>query len=790
MRLAFVSREYPPETGWGGIGTYVYHIAHALAAEGHDIHVISRSDRQEEYVRRDGQVTVHRIRERKWRGPWTDACYHLLPISERLYSRRVAEKVGELHQQKPFDLIEAPEYRAEAFELTRRRLAPVVVKLHTPTAVTHAANHVRWHLRDWLMDRMEAAATRRADAVSSPSRDLAEKVAVLWRLDVRSIRVFPYPIDLTRWTPQPYPTGEPVLLFVGRLEVRKGFAVLGAAWPQVAQRLPTARLVVVGNVDQSPLRTEWADRWQAAGCADRVTWVPWQDHAGLQAQYARAHVVVTPSLYENFPNVCLEAMASARPLVASRTGGIPEMVEDGVCGWLAPAGDAQALATLMTRALTDLRLSEAMGRAAAEQVAARFAPSHIAQRTAAYYQEVLGRAGSPDAYAMKRHIAYVFTDRWMDPTKPEPVLVHLIQRHEALRAQGATITWLRYQRSAQGWTHATLVQEIVQKFLEVFSTALDAWHIARQGRWAMRTVDVVHEWYSLYGIGGLLLSWWYRKPLIFEVDALLIEEYARLQRVIFGRWRRWWAHAILRANLRCARRVVVRSRVMAEALEREWHVPHEKLVILPLSVDVRRFRPDPSITLDPSLIVFVSSLTPWQGGDVLLDVFTEVHRQQPDATLAIVGDGTTRRQLEATCQARGLNGSVQFVGAVPHAEIPRWLQRAAVVVAPYRAVTTSWYFSPMKVFEYLGAGKAIVATRIGQVGEILTDRQTALLVEPNDVPTFANAVLELLRNPSLRERLGRAARELAESYTWDWQATQLLSLYDRVLNETRGYGHG
>ncbi len=394
MRIGLLSREYPPQTGWGGIGTYVYFVSHALAQAGHDVRVISRSDKKEEYTHTDGNVAIHRVRERRPSGMIGDWLCTWLPLSDSAYSSRVAEKVWELHREKPFDIIEAPEYRAEASRLVRNSPAPVVVKTHTPTYLLEQLNGTPSSLREHLIKQMEASTARGAHALSSPSSSLAGLLREAWALKDRDIRILPYPIDIGRLPLQPWPEGPPTALFVGRFEQRKGIHVLVEAIPSVLQRVKDARFVWVGGhaetVRGSAIFTErLLRRLDALGVRDRVEIVPWQKREALLDFYRRAWTVVVPSLYDNYPNVCLEAMASGRPVVGTRAGGIPEMVEDGSRGWLVPVADHAQLADALIAALGNAAEAKRRGEAARHFVEERLSPPRIAKETADFYAEVI-----------------------------------------------------------------------------------------------------------------------------------------------------------------------------------------------------------------------------------------------------------------------------------------------------------------------------------------------------------------------------------------------------------------
>jgi glycosyltransferase involved in cell wall biosynthesis len=145
----------------------------------------------------------------------------------------------------------------------------------------------------------------------------------------------------------------------------------------------------------------------------------------------------------------------------------------------------------------------------------------------------------------------------------------------------------------------------------------------------------------------------------------------------------------------------------------------------------------------------------------------------------IVGDGPERPHLEAELATRGLSEAVLFTGAVAPHEVPGLLASMDVAVAPYPKLA-NFYFSPLKVYEYMAAGLPIVASRIGQLAELLHHEETALLCPPGDAPALAEALERLRHDAELSQRLGRAARAtVLKKHTWNAVARRILSITGR-----------
>jgi glycosyltransferase involved in cell wall biosynthesis len=137
------------------------------------------------------------------------------------------------------------------------------------------------------------------------------------------------------------------------------------------------------------------------------------------------------------------------------------------------------------------------------------------------------------------------------------------------------------------------------------------------------------------------------------------------------------------------------------------------------------------------------------------------------------------KQLEAEVAA----GRVIFTGAVGHERVPRLLDACDILVAPHVPLAdgSEFFGSPTKIFEYMAMGKGIVASRLGQIGEVLVDGETALLVEPADVEELRAAILRLVEAEDLRRSLGARAREVAKrEHTWTHNAQRVLDAYQSL----------
>ncbi|MBV5260095.1 glycosyltransferase family 4 protein [Synechococcus moorigangaii CMS01] len=283
--------------------------------------------------------------------------------------------------------------------------------------------------------------------------------------------------------------------------------------------------------------------------------------------------------------------------------------------------------------------------------------------------------------------------------------------------------------------------------------------------------DLVYERYSLWSHGGMTFARRHRIPGILEVNAPLIEEQATHRGLID----RNLAVKVAETVFGEATTLIAVSEGVKSYL-RQW-VSGDRLFVVPNGINPARFSnvSKPS-AVTPFTVGFVGSLKPWHGLDLLIEAFAQLRQAVPEAQLLIVGDGPQRQDLEAAIARHQLTAQVQWTGAVPPEAVPHWLGQMSVAVAPYPA-SDDFYFSPLKVVEYMAAGLPVVASHIGQLPDIIDDGVTGILCPPGEVAALAQTLEHLWRSPQQRQQLGTAARTaVLERHTWDHIAAQILAI--------------
>jgi len=181
-------------------------------------------------------------------------------------------------------------------------------------------------------------------------------------------------------------------------------------------------------------------------------------------------------------------------------------------------------------------------------------------------------------------------------------------------------------------------------------------------------------------------------------------------------------------------------------------------------------------------ICFSGSLQFWHGVDLLLDVYKDVVNLRPNTKLIFIGDGESRVYMKKyVLNYSNLQNRVIFTGKLYHSNTMRKLSEMDILVAPYKN-SKFFYFSPIKIFEYMASGKAIIASSQGQISEILKNKVDAILINAEDKEEFLNALLFLIDNKEERIKLGNKALKKAEEYTWEKSASNLLGFINSTIH--------
>ncbi|GIX21527.1 MAG: glycosyl transferase family 1 [Gammaproteobacteria bacterium] len=347
--------------------------------------------------------------------------------------------------------------------------------------------------------------------------------------------------------------------------------------------------------------------------------------------------------------------------------------------------------------------------------------------------------------------------------------VHLEALVRALEARGHEVILVgprvvareRFGADA-GWV-AWMKRRVPAALYELLEFAYGLWDFLRLYGAALRhRPDALYERYNLYTLGGLWVKRLCRLPLVLEVNSPVCARRAEYDGIALARFAKWTENAVWRG----ADRVLPVTRVLADILERDGVAP-ERIAVVPNGIDPAAFSGAPArqaakaaLGVDGATVLgFVGFMRDWHGLDRLIERLRAAERD--DWRLLIIGDGPARERLQALA---GADPRIRFLGLVERDALPRHLAAFDIALQP----DVVEYASPLKLFEYLYMGCAVVAPDRANLREVLRHEDNALLCPAGDGAALLAAVERLLDDPVLRARLGRAARATIENRRLYW----------------------
>jgi len=391
LRIAFATPEFVTEDHFdGGLSNYINRVSKALVQLGHDVHVITLSTKNEDTFDHEG-VMVHRVMPRRgWyrlnrlTGSSLTTTLHWLNFSTQTY-----RKLKQLHRRRPFHLIQYPNYSScGLFSIPLLRAAHVVRASSHQSQLNDAAG-VKRDVDSTVAGLLESLQYKLTRNIHAPSRAIQQTLR-----DARLLRT-PFYLETGTLDSAVYDRflrGKKYVLFFGRFQLHKGFHVLARALPRFLSHCRDAHVALVGRDMETSLASSMAAfaRAQCNGFGERLIIVEKLPHSQLYPVIAGAQLVVLPSLIDNLPNACLEAMGLGKVVIGTEGTSFEELITDGVNGFLVLPGNPEALADKMIAAWTNERVAEMSS--AAKEKAMEFAPEKTIPSLLNYYSEVLSNS--------------------------------------------------------------------------------------------------------------------------------------------------------------------------------------------------------------------------------------------------------------------------------------------------------------------------------------------------------------------------------------------------------------
>ncbi|MGL5576487.1 MAG: glycosyltransferase family 4 protein [Sarcina sp.] len=320
MNILYISLENPYSSqNNGGIGTYTGVIATGISKAGNHVHIITVGD--EDFTTDEG-IKVHCISSSITRYS------NYLEQSLKIYY-----KLNEILKDYKIDIIETPEWYAQGLISATECNIPIVTRLHTPLFLIENLNGGQKFYKDSTeIKYFEKLQSDRSSLLTVPCKDLNEIIEKEWGKE--SI-VIPNPIDTTSYEVSNVEGNKNKLLYMGRLEYRKGVLNLADSLKKVFEKNDIVEMIFCGR--DTFYKKKSMKKKIISKCLNFEERLTFLDHADLNLKkklLEEVDIVIIPSLWENFSYVGLEAMSSGKTVIASNTGGFKEMIEDGKSGYL------------------------------------------------------------------------------------------------------------------------------------------------------------------------------------------------------------------------------------------------------------------------------------------------------------------------------------------------------------------------------------------------------------------------------------------------------------------------
>jgi len=299
--------------------------------------------------------------------------------------------------------------------------------------------------------------------------------------------------------------------------------------------------------------------------------------------------------------------------------------------------------------------------------------------------------------------------------------------------------------------------------------------------------DFIYERYALYTFAGVLAARRYGIPILLEVNAPLAYEQKAYGKLVFPKMARFFERWIASHTTKT---VVVSTPLKKHLIH--LGVPDSQMEVIPNGIDPEQFSPHISgepirkkYHLEDKVVLgFIGWFRKWHGLEMLLEILAEGGLKRTRAHLLLIGEGPNYASLREYVEAHALSQRVTFTGPIPRGSIVPYIAALDIALQP----SATPYASPMKLFEYMAMGKAIVAPRQENIEEILVHNESGVLFEPSNKKALEEATLRCVEDPAFRERIGGKARQriFEKNYLWVENAKKVIQIVEGCAWRVKG----
>lgn len=399
MHIVLVNSEYPSLTGQGqgGIATYTYTMADALKSQGHTVHILLRQGVSEDqipgncipafYAYEPPTGLIKRIQYRFQNDPvhWEEG-----------HARGLQNKLLKLHAQDKIDIVEIPEFGGAGASCTAPLPFPIVINFHMSSALVDEINGVKPDKKRLIQYSFEEKTVKNASGYRCPSEAIQTDVLRRYGIYQKKIALIPNPVSSRPFDAiEKHHTGDLRfhILFIGRLERRKGAEILLKGIKEILRIDDTIHITIAGEteINGTDGYRDVIERVLNQQQRQRIWFLGPVDRSKLFILYCRSSILVAPSLYENAPYSILEAMSAGLPVVASSSGGIPEIITHNTSGLLFENENTDAMVECIRKLYKEREFGAQLAENAYNRIKNNYSPEIIAQKTLSFYESVINQ---------------------------------------------------------------------------------------------------------------------------------------------------------------------------------------------------------------------------------------------------------------------------------------------------------------------------------------------------------------------------------------------------------------
>jgi glycosyltransferase involved in cell wall biosynthesis len=386
MNICYLIRSFSTQAG---TESYIYHMSIALAKLGHHVHIVSLTGKERAiFIEQENKIFFHHVHFTV--NPLTRffRLERILPFFVWRYGKSVTKVLSDLIEDQAIDIIEATDWGMDAWHYLSERQVPVCVRLHGYPGFKDEFDKKKlktWPKKyiDWSIQRKHIMS---ADLVTGVSKSYTDFVRKAWEIRKKDITIIPIAINQNIFHPDEILRENKSILFVGRLEKSKGIETLDHSISMILEIIPEALFYFAGEDRKRDNNQQtWSQYLISKYGKNTIVYLGSIQTTELIRYYQTSTICVVPSLYEPGGTVAFEAMACGCPVIASRVGGLEEVIQDRQTGLLVTPGDASALAGGLTELLQNSQLRQIISQNALESVRKNFDINIIAQQTADAY---------------------------------------------------------------------------------------------------------------------------------------------------------------------------------------------------------------------------------------------------------------------------------------------------------------------------------------------------------------------------------------------------------------------